>query len=117
MNSVAIKLAGDRYRLGSEFHDSSQPTAKRHYPATTIRSFPVCCQGGLPSDVPALLQVVVDEILKQKLINGRPAAGTSYRPHIVEQHTQCPVPRLHQRNGRRPNSKLALSKKRACGCG
>src|ERR1700745_3816090 len=102
MNCVAIKLCGKSYRLESKFHNSPPTAAKRHYPLTATRSFPVRGEGGLPSDVPALLQVVVDEVLQQELIHTGTTARSGYRPHIVDQHAQGPMARLHQRNSSGP---------------
>ena len=87
MNGVAIKLSAEGHRLVSELHDSPQAAAIRHRPCVAIRRFPVCRQSGLPSDVPALLEVVVDEILQEELINIRTAARARNRPHIVGQNS------------------------------
>ena len=43
------------------------------------------------SDVPALLQVVVDEPLQQQLVDRRTATGTGNRPYVVGQCTDDPV--------------------------
>jgi len=94
MNSVAIKLRCERDRLVPDFHNSSHSAAKRHGPSVAIGSFPVRRQSWLPSNVPALLQVVIDEILEQELIHIRAAARARHRPDIVRQNSQSPMPRL-----------------------
>jgi len=48
----------------SQGSNSSQASAKRNGPRVAIRGFPVRCQGWLPGDEPALLQVVIDEVLQ-----------------------------------------------------
>ena len=74
MNSVAIKLCGQRHRLVTELRDPSNSPAKRDHPLTPTRSFPVGREGGLPGDEPALFEVVVDEVLQRELIHIRAAA-------------------------------------------
>jgi len=64
MNRVPVELCGQRHRLIPKLHNSSQASAKRNGPRVAIRGFPVRCQGWLPGDEPALLQVVIDEVLQ-----------------------------------------------------
>src|SRR5271169_4667968 len=112
MNSVAIKLRGKRYGLVSEFHDSSHPAAKGHRPLVATGGLPVRGKRGLPSDVPTLLQIVVDEILQQELIHIRTAARARHRPDIIYKDAQSPVAELRQNNNGRSHSQLPLPKKR-----
>ena len=78
--------------------------------ASSIVSFPVGRQGGLPGNEPAFFQVVVDEVLQQELIHIRAAARTGYRPDIVCEHTESPMARLGEHDDGRPDSNFPCPK-------
>ena len=69
MYRVSIELGSEGDRLESKFHNSSNTTTEGHYPSTATGSFPVRRKCRLPGEVPALLQVVIDEVLQQELIH------------------------------------------------
>ena len=62
MNRVPVELCGQRHLLIPKLYKSSQAYSKRIVPRVASRSIPVRCQGWLPGDEPALLQVVIDEV-------------------------------------------------------
>ena len=109
MNGVAVKLCGQRNRLRAEFHDPSDAPAEWHRPSIAVIGFPIRRQSGLPRNEPTLFQVVIDEVLQQKLIHVRTAAGPRHRPDIIRQYPQRPVAWLGKQYHRRPNSQLPLS--------
>src|SRR5580698_30395 len=109
MNGVAVELKSKVHRLRSQFHDASNAAAQRHDPSTAVGHLPVGGDGRLPSEVVALLQVVVDEILEQKLIHVGQIVMAGYRPNVVHEKTQGPFARLHQDNGGGPNAEFSLA--------
>ena len=56
--------------------------------------------------------VVVDEGLGEAGVNGRPQRIAADRPLIVEQHTDHPMSRRHQEDGRRAEQDFAGSENR-----
>ncbi len=115
VDSVAVELNPDVHRLESELRDSSRATAKRHYPSTTIGTFPIRCKGGLPTEIPTLAQVVGDEILQQKLVHVGQVGMTRYGPDIIEKRPNRPFARLYQEDSGWPHAEFSLSKD-ACLC-
>src|SRR6476660_640348 len=95
MHGVAVKLSGQIDGLESEFHDPSHTSAKGHHPSIVVR-FPIRRQCRLPRDEPALLKVVIDEVLKQHLVYCWSSTRSGNRPDIVGEPTQRPVTRLSE---------------------
>src|SRR5271154_3432714 len=110
MDSVTVELEANVDRLGSQFHDASDAAAERHDPSAAVGHFPVSGEGGLPGEIPTLLQVVVDEILKQKLIHVGQIGMTGYGPDVVHEKSQGPFARLDQNHGGRAYAEFSLAK-------
>src|SRR5258707_1373343 len=68
-------LRGEIHRLVAELHDSSDATSERDSPDVFVGAFPIGGEDRLHGEVPTLLHVVVDEVLEQKLIDGRTIAS------------------------------------------
>jgi hypothetical protein len=60
--------------------------------------FPVRRQRRVPSQEITLLKVAIDEILKEELVDVRPACLIGYRPNVICRNSQSPVTRLRQYN-------------------
>ena len=109
MDAIAVKLRGQIYWLESEFHDSSDTAAVWDSPSAFV-SFPICSQRRLPSYVVAMLEVVVDEVLKEHLVHVGSTGLATDREDVIHESTKRPFARLSQRHDRRSNAPLALSK-------
>ena len=77
-------------------HDASDAATKRNNPFVVVRCIPIGGDGRLPCEIPTLLQVVVDEVLKQKLIHIGQVGMTSDRPDVICKSPECPLARLYQ---------------------
>ncbi len=60
-------------------------------------------------DVPSFFQVVGDEVLQRHLIHRGAVRGTGNGPDIVDQESECPVPRLNEGDDRWAEAQLALA--------
>lgn len=65
---IAVELSREVDWLVPEFHDASDTAAERDSPDISATRFPIRGDDRLHGDVPALFQVVVNEILQQHLI-------------------------------------------------
>jgi len=68
-NGVAVELNADVHGLSAQAHDAAKAAAEGNSPTIRVGYLPVRGEGGLPGDVVALGQVVIDEILQKKLIH------------------------------------------------
>jgi hypothetical protein len=64
IDGVAIKCCAKVDRLEPELHDPSGATPEWHGPGVSAGSSPVSGKDGCGGQIPALLQVVVDEVLQ-----------------------------------------------------
>src|SRR5579871_1776315 len=69
MGCIPEKLCLEIHRLVPEFHDSSNPAPQGHRPNISTPRFPIGGDDRLPGEIPALLQVVVDEVLQEHLVH------------------------------------------------
>ena len=112
MHCVAIGLNADIHWLKSKLHDSSYAATEWHRPHTPARRgrVPVGGEDRLRGEVPALFEVVVDEVLQQHLIDVRAAATTGDRPYIVDQYAKHKMAWHSQSYEVRSDGKLPLSR-------
>src|SRR3954462_8469883 len=109
MNGIPIELNAQVHRLWPQLHNSANSAAERQYPLVLVSS-PLCRQRWLLGDIPAILHVVVDEVLKEQLIHRRPSLMASYGPDVTGQETECPLGRLHEYHSGWANAELTLPK-------
>lgn len=76
MHSIAISLNVNIHGLKSKFHHSSHAATERHRPHASVRCgrIPIGGDDRLGGEVPALLHVVINEVLQKHLIDVRTAA-------------------------------------------
>jgi len=111
MHGIAVSLNVDIHGLKSKFHDSSHAAAERHRPnaSTGCSRVPVGCNDRLRGQIPALFQVVVDEVLQQQLIDVCTAAATGDRPDVVDEYAHDEIAWHRQYDDIGSQSKLPLS--------
>src|ERR1017187_7654834 len=89
--NVAKELKLEVRGLEANLHDSAETASERQRQIVAVAGSPIGGDDGRGGDVPAILHVVVNEVLKQKLIDRRTAAATGKRPYIVGESADNPV--------------------------
>ena len=107
--NYAQQLMMMKARLGAQAHDAPEAAAHGHHPSSTVGSLPVSGESRLPGEIVTLLQVVVDEVLQQKLVHARQVRVAGYAPHVVRKEPEGPLTRLNQYDRRRAHSERSLS--------
>ncbi len=112
MDGVAVEVCRDVDRLDAETHDTADASAKGDGPSASWRGVisvsgvavglvvPVCRDDWAAVYVPALLQVVGDEVLQGHLVYRRAMRRTCDRPDVVDEKAEGPVPRLNESDNR-----------------
>src|ERR1700733_4558582 len=114
--------------LWSEAHNTSDAAAERDCPPASWRSvitfcsvaaglvMPVCCNDRATIDIPALFQVVSDEVLQCHLVYRWAMPGTGNGPHVVDQESDRPMSRLYQGDHGRAKTQFPLTESCTRGC-
>jgi hypothetical protein len=113
MDGISVKHCRDIQWLKSELHDAARAPPTGHRPHIPRRSLPIRINYWRRRQVPAPLQVVVDEVLQHHLVHILAAPGPGDRPHIIGQHANRPMTPLCQGHNRGSNAELSLSQHRA----
>src|ERR1039458_4076290 len=110
MHGVAVDLCGEVHRLETKLHDSSDTAAEGHIPHVIVATPPVGSDDGRSFEVPALLHVVVNEPLQEKLIHRGFIAirMAGYRPVVIDESPDRKMWGLDQRHHRGPDAELSL---------
>src|SRR5262245_28705414 len=116
-NNIRVCLQARVEGLVSESKHLPYPSPERYRPFVSVFPFPVSRDDWRTGEIPTLVKIVIDGILREELAYARAILATGKGPHVVCEETQDPGPFDEEYGSGGPRTPLPRPQGIVGGCG